>query len=91
MVLFPALLSYVSELSRPAVVHRNLSLYSGGANLGILLAPPVSLAAISLGDPSTPWLMIGLVVLVAGALLAIARYSPSTWYAGPSRSAALRQ
>lgn len=91
MVLFPALLSYVSELSRPAVVHRNLSLYSGGANIGIMLAPPVSLAAISIGNPGAPWLVIGLVVLVAGALLAGARYSPSTFYAGPSRSATLRQ
>lgn len=91
MILFPALLSYVSELSSPTVLHRNLSLYSGGANLGILLAPPISLAAISIGSPSTPWLLIGLVVLVAGALLAGARYSPSTWYSAPSRSAALRE
>lgn len=86
MIIFPALLSYVSELSPLAVVDRNLSLHSGGTSLGIILAPPVSLAVIDLGGGQAPWLLAGGVLLLAAALLVAARRSSHTWYAGPVRS-----
>jgi MFS family permease len=84
MVVYPALLSYVSEISAPAVVERNLSLYSGGANIGIVLAPTVSVAAAGAMTPGAPWVLAGTAVLIAGGLVAAARISVRTWYPGPA-------
>ncbi|MFD9893850.1 MFS transporter [Amycolatopsis sp. NPDC059027] len=78
MIVFPSLLSYVSEVSKREVADRNMSLFSGGVNVGVIAAPPVSLALTSNG-PSTPWLVIGGAVLAAFVALAAARLSPYTW------------
>ncbi|SDW49142.1 Predicted arabinose efflux permease, MFS family [Amycolatopsis xylanica] len=79
MIVFPSLLSYVSDLSGRDIADRNMSLYSGGVSIGVIAAPAASLALTTHGGPATPWLVIGAIVLAAFALLAAARLSTYTW------------
>lgn len=80
MVVFPSLLSYVSRLSAPSVVNRNISLYSAGVNVGFIAAPQIGAVLSSGRDPGTPWLVTGLAVLAASAVMIAARFSTRTWY-----------
>ncbi|MFE5739896.1 MFS transporter [Streptomyces celluloflavus] len=79
MIVFPALLSYVSHLSDRAVAGRNISLYSAGANIGFIAAPQIGVALSAKGAPGTPWLVAGLTVGAALGLLLGARSSTRTW------------
>ncbi|WP_370949504.1 MFS transporter [Amycolatopsis sp. cg5] len=83
MIVFPSLLSYVSDLSGRDIADRNMSLYSGGVSIGVIAAPAASLALTTHGTPGTPWLVIGLTVLAAFALLACARLTTYTWRPTP--------
>ncbi|MEU6487791.1 MFS transporter [Streptomyces sp. NPDC046887] len=79
MIVFPALLSYVTHLSAASVTHRNVSLYSAGVNVGFMAAPQIG-GVLSAGRaPGTPWLATGAAVAAASALMLLARRGRSTW------------
>ncbi|TGZ11060.1 MFS transporter [Streptomyces rhizosphaericola] len=79
MIVFPALLSYVSQLSAPTVINRNVSLYSAGVNVGFMTAPQIG-GVLSAGrSPGTPWLAAGTALAAASVLMVAARFSRATW------------
>ncbi|MFE8944775.1 MFS transporter [Streptomyces sp. NPDC007856] len=80
IVVFPALLGYVSELSSEASADRNLSLYSTGVNIAFILAPHLALLLTRPSAPGIPWAVAGGALCVAWVLLTVARSSPYTWY-----------
>ncbi|UGY94323.1 MFS transporter [Streptomyces gobiensis] len=80
MIVFPSLLSYVSHLSDRSVANRNVGLYSAGANIGFIAAPQIGLVLTSDDSPGTPWLVTGLAVGAAFALMLGSRLSEWTWH-----------
>ncbi|KMS71567.1 hypothetical protein ACM01_26815 [Streptomyces viridochromogenes] len=80
IVVFPGLLSYVSDLSGEASADRNLSLYSTGVNIAFILAPHLALLLSRPSAPGIPWAVAGGALCVAWLLLTVARTSPLTWH-----------
>ncbi|MFE7275163.1 MFS transporter [Streptomyces sp. NPDC057623] len=80
IVVFPGLLSYVSDLSGAASADRDLSLYSTGVNIAFILAPHLALLLSRPGAPGIPWAVAGGALCVAWLLLTVARTSPLTWH-----------
>ncbi|MFE9776135.1 MFS transporter [Streptomyces sp. NPDC005931] len=81
IVVFPALLHYVSGLAPSGgAADRNLSLYSTGANIAFILAPQVALLLSGPGHAGAPWVVSGAAVCVAWLLLIAARTCPYTWH-----------
>jgi predicted MFS family arabinose efflux permease len=79
MIVFPALLSYVTHLSDPSITHRNVSLYSAGVNVGFITAPQIGAALTAGRSAGTPWLATGAAVAVASVLMLVARRGSATW------------
>ncbi|MET8684573.1 MFS transporter [Streptomyces sp. NPDC004732] len=83
MIVFPALLHYVSEVSDPSVTGRNMGLYSAGVNVGLIVAPQLSLPLTAGGHASTPWYLAGAAVGIALALIVAVRRSTWLWLTEP--------
>lgn len=79
MIVFPALLSYVSQLSAPTVINRNVSLYSAGVNVGFMTAPQIGGLLSAARSPGVPWLAAGAALAAASVLMLAARLSRATW------------
>lgn len=79
IVVFPALLDYVSRLSGPAA-DRDMGLFSGGVNLAFITAPQLALHLSGPGHPGAPWAAAGAAVCAACLLLIAARTHPYTWH-----------
>ncbi|MFF4576137.1 MFS transporter [Streptomyces sp. NPDC001410] len=79
MIVFPALLHYVSEVSDPSVTGRNMGLYSAGVNVGLIAVPQLSLTLTSGGHPASPWYVVGAAVGVALVLIVTVRRSTYLW------------
>lgn len=81
MIVFPALLSYVTHLSPPSVTNRNVSLYSAGVNVGFVTAPQIGAVLGGGRAPGTPWLLAGVGVAVASGVMVVAGRVPGMWRA----------
>ncbi|MFI1221097.1 MULTISPECIES: MFS transporter [unclassified Streptomyces] len=79
MIVFPALLSYVTHLSAPTVINRNVSLYSAGVNVGFMTAPQIGGLLSAARSPGAPWLAVGAALAGASVLMLVARLSNATW------------
>ncbi|MFE2293877.1 MFS transporter [Streptomyces sp. NPDC059452] len=79
IVVFPALLDYVSRVSGPAA-DRRMGQFSGGVNLAFIAAPQVALHLSGPGHPGAPWAVAGAAVCAACLLLLAARSHPYTWH-----------
>lgn len=80
MIVFPSLLSYISQLSDRSISNRNMSLYSAGVNIGLIATPQISLALRSQWNETTPWLAAGFTIGAAFVLMLGARQSRYTWF-----------
>jgi predicted MFS family arabinose efflux permease len=84
MIVFPALLHYVSEVSDSSVTGRNMGLYSAGVNVGLIAMPQLSLMLSKDGaTPSSPWYLVGAVIGVALVLIVTVRRSSHLWLTEP--------
>ncbi|MFJ6483309.1 MFS transporter [Streptomyces sp. NPDC091682] len=79
VVVFPALLDYVSRLPGPAP-DRTMGLFSSGVNLAFIAAPQLALHLSAPGHPGAPWAAAGAAVCAACLLLLAARTHPYTWH-----------
>ncbi|MCA1227453.1 MFS transporter [Saccharopolyspora sp. 6M] len=65
MVIGPAFLGYVQEISSPRLLVRNMGAFSGGVNGGLLLAPVAYGIVTGSGLPGGIWSLVGVVLLVS--------------------------
>jgi predicted MFS family arabinose efflux permease len=78
MIVFPSLLYYVSEVSAPQQMGRNMGLYSAGVNIGLMAAPQLALALGPQAGAQAWWLSGALVAAALLLILAIRR-QPRLW------------
>ncbi|UFQ17170.1 MULTISPECIES: MFS transporter [Streptomyces] len=89
MIVFPALLHYVSEVSDPSVTGRNMGLYSAGVNVGLIAMPQLSLMLTDGGGPAaSPWYLVGAALGVALVLIVAVRRSSYLWLTEPEAKTA---
>ena len=81
MIVFPSLLHYVSEVSDPSVTGRNMGLFSATVNLGLIMAPQISLALVGAYGPATPWYVAGGTILAALLIIVGIRNNSFVWLA----------
>lgn len=79
MIIYPSMLDHISAISPDHLKARNMGFYSGGMNLGVLVAPLLFLPLSSVLPGALCWALVGL-LLVAG-LVAVAMLSATqrTW------------
>ncbi|MEU7579839.1 MFS transporter [Streptomyces sp. NPDC041068] len=83
MIVFPALLHYVSEVSDPSVTGRNMGLYSAGVNVGVIAVPQLCLPLAAGGHASTPWYVVGAAVGIALVMIVAVRRNTCLWLTEP--------
>ncbi|MEU6819403.1 MFS transporter [Streptomyces atriruber] len=88
MIVFPALLHYVSEVSDPSVTGRNMGLYSAGVNVGLIAAPQLSLPLTADGHAATPWYVAGAAVGLALTVIVAVRRTTWLWLTEPEAAPA---
>ncbi|MEV6553268.1 MFS transporter [Streptomyces sp. NPDC051597] len=89
MIVFPALLHYVSEVSDPSVTGRNMGLYSAGVNVGLIAMPQLSLMLTDDGgSAASPWYLVGAALGVALVLIVVVRRSSYLWLTEPEAKTA---
>jgi len=84
MTIFPTILGYINSISSRQVVKRNLSLYSAGVNIGILLAPPIALGLTSVSG-GLPWILAGCGLLLSALFLFFGRNTQVLWVEGETQ------
>jgi MFS family permease len=87
MVVFPTILSYISDLSEPETTPRNMGLFSASLNIGLILTPQLSLALTSAHGATAPWLAAGLVVGAALIVILLAHRNRYLWLQPPAAEA----
>jgi MFS family permease len=65
MIVAPAFPSYVREISEPQLLVRNMGIFSGGVNAGLLLAPVAYTASRGIGIPGGVWAFVGVLLLIS--------------------------
>jgi MFS family permease len=71
MIVAPAFPSYVREISEPRLLVRNMGVFSGGVNAGLLFAPVAYAASRGVGIPGGVWSLIGALVLISVLVFAV--------------------
>jgi predicted MFS family arabinose efflux permease len=63
MIIAPAFPSYVREISKPELLVRNMGIFSGGVNAGLLLAPVAYAITLRSPLPGGVWAFVGVLLL----------------------------
>lgn len=69
MIIAPAFLSYVREISPEGLVTRNLGLFTGDINLGLLVAPSAYVLFRDWSVPGGVWAVVGVFTLGTAAIV----------------------
>lgn len=72
MIIAPAFLSYVKEISPEPLVTRNLGLFTGDINLGLLVAPSAYVYLRDTPIPGGVWVTAGVLTLATAAIVKVA-------------------